>query len=204
MVVLKSIPEKAFGNAFSSLKEFASRRKAYFIVAALLLVAWYVFREGLGSIAVISVLFVVAAVSTMYKRYFRVPPALELMTFTTVIVTMKYGLLIGLMYGALVQLTSEIMHGAIDAQIIIFVPSRALLALATWMGMHLFGITDLFKLGIIAIIAYNLMVQPVSWFLGDVQLKTKTIFYSIFYTTFNFAIFSILSGPATFLLGLPH
>lgn len=199
---MKTVIQSAFGKAFSLATEFLAKRKAYVFIAAIAIITLYIFRSGLSAVLTISVLFALSAVSTLYKRYFRVPPAFELMTFSTVIVTAKYGFLAGFIFGMIAQLTSEVLHGAIDAQIIIFVPSRALLALATWIGINLFGITDLFKLGIIAIIAYNMMVQPVSWFMGDVQLKTKTIFYSIFYTVFNLVIFSILSRPAAFILGL--
>ncbi|MBI2575245.1 hypothetical protein HYV82_05165 [Candidatus Woesearchaeota archaeon] len=202
MVVLKTELPSAFGNVVSRAAELIAKRKAYVFIAALVIALLYIFRSGFAAVLTISVLFALSAVSTLYKRYFRVPPAFELMTFSVVVVTAKYGFLAGFIFGLIAQLTSEALHGAIDAQIIIFVPARALLALATWMGINLFGITDLFKLGIIAIIAYNLMVQPVSWFIGDVQLKTKTIFYSIFYTVFNLVIFSTLSKPAAFLLGL--
>lgn len=202
MVELKTVIQSAFGNAFSRAAEIIAKRKAYIFVAAIVIIVLYIFRSGLSAVLTISILFALSAVSTLYKRYFRVPPAFELMTFSTVIVTAKYGFLAGFIFGMIAQLTSEVLHGAIDAQIIIFIPSRALLALATWIGINLFGITDLFKLGIIAIIAYNMMVQPVSWFMGDVQLKTKTIFYSIFYTVFNLVIFSVLSRPAAFILGL--
>ncbi len=199
---MKTVLQSAFGNAVSRATEFTAKRKAYVFIAALVIALLYIFRSGFAAMLTLAALFALSAVSTLYKRYFRVPPAFELMTFSTVVVTAKYGFLAGFIFGMIAQLTSEVLHGAIDAQIIIFVPARALLALATWVGINLFGITDLFKLGIIAIIAYNLMVQPVSWFIGDVQLKTKTIFYSIFYTVFNLVIFSTLSKPAAFLLGL--
>ncbi|MBI2133708.1 hypothetical protein HYU11_03435 [Candidatus Woesearchaeota archaeon] len=196
----------SIGRAINSVWVIANEYKNYILLVVGLLAAAYflgISFQSVKSLVVVSVLFVIGAFSTFYKRYFRAPPAFELMTFTTVVVTINYGFLAGLIYGALVQLSSEVLSGAIDAQIIIFVPARALLAAWVWFGMHVLGISSLFWLGMLAIVAYNLMVQPISFFVGDVQLKAKTIYYTIAYSLFNFFIFSVLSRYVAAIMGIP-
>ncbi|MBI4438707.1 hypothetical protein HY640_02135 [Candidatus Woesearchaeota archaeon] len=178
-------------------------KKQYFFFSVIALILAYVFGlsvELLEGMAVISVLFFLASISIIYKRYFRAPPAFELMTFGTVVVTAKYGLIVGMFFGALSQIVAEIVSGAIDAQIVIFVPARTMLAVWTSIAVNIFVIKDVFILGMIAIAAYNLMVQPISFIMGDAQLKAKTIYYTIVYTIANFFVFSILSGPVSTLL----
>ncbi len=200
-MVLRSSIKKIVDTAFLNAKKY----KTYILLIAFLIglgIVLGVSFQSIQTLLIIAIFFAVGAFSTMYKRYFRAPPAFELMTFTTVVVTMKYGLGAGLIYGTLVQIASEVLHGAIDAQIVIFVPARALLAVWTWVAMTVFGVTSVFWMGMIAIVAYNLMAQPISFFMGDVQLKAKTIYYTIFYSIANFFIFSIFSKPIAFLLGL--
>lgn len=202
---MRNALKTGLGRLITLLWGFLKQKRKYALIAIFLIAIGYIFGVSLESIEamlIIGILFVLASVSTMYKRLFRAPPALELMTFTTVIVTMKYGLVAGLIFGALSQLVSEILSGAIDAQIVIFIPARALISVWIWASMSLFGVNDLFTLGMIAIVFYNLTVQPISFFIGDVQLKAKTIYYTIGYTTLNIFIFAFLSRPVSALLGL--
>lgn len=189
------------GEAVNRLWAVLLRQKI--LIFAFLGVVIAAYTLGFSSIAdavLIIVLFLVAAFSTFYKRYFRAPPAFELMTFSVVLMTVKFGLVAGFVFGAIVQVASEAAHGAIDAQIVIFVPARAALSIWTWVAMSLFNVTDFFTLGMIAVVGYNLMVQPISWFMGDMQLRAKTVYYTLFYTVCNFFVFSILSGPVQYLL----
>lgn len=189
------------GEAVNTLWAVLLRQKI--LIFAFLGVVIAAYTLGFSSIAdavLIIVLFLVAAFSTFYKRYFRAPPAFELMTFSVVLMTVKFGLVAGFVFGAIVQVASEAAHGAIDAQIVIFVPARAALSIWTWVAMSLFNVTDFFTLGMIAVVGYNLMVQPISWFMGDMQLRAKTVYYTLFYTVCNFFVFSILSGPVQYLL----
>lgn len=202
---MRTALKTGLGRLITLLWGFLKQKRKYALIAIFLIAIGYIFGISLESIEamlIIGILFVLASVSTMYKRLFRAPPALELMTFTTVIVTMKYGIVAGLIFGALSQLVSEILSGAIDAQIVIFIPARALISVWIWASMSLFGVNDLFTLGMIAIVFYNLTVQPISFFIGDVQLKAKTIYYTIGYTTLNIFIFAFLSRPVSALLGL--
>ncbi|MBI3033673.1 hypothetical protein HYY72_00760 [Candidatus Woesearchaeota archaeon] len=202
---MRNALKTGLGRLITLLWGFLKQKRKYALIAIFLIAIGYIFGVSLESIEamlIIGILFVLASVSTMYKRLFRAPPALELMTFTTVIVTMKYGLVAGLIFGALSQLVSEILSEAIDAQIVIFIPARALISVWIWASMSLFGVNDLFTLGMIAIVFYNLTVQPISFFIGDVQLKAKTIYYTIGYTTLNIFIFAFLSRPVSALLGL--
>ncbi len=203
MVVLKKALEKHYGKATTAIFSFIQKRKKWaFIIAGFLLAAYFlgISAADLSKMLIIIILLVVASFSTFYKRYFRAPPVFELMTFSTVFVTALYGLPTGLIFGAISQMASEALSGAVDAQIIIFVPARSMLALTTYIAINFFNVTDFFVLGLLAILAYNLMVQPISWFMGDMQLRAKTIYYTIFYTVCNFFIFKILSGPVNYLL----
>ncbi len=201
---MRGILRTGLGRKVMSLWSYALGKKNYAIMGVAVIFLLYIFGVSLESIEgliVISALFALSAFSTMYKRYFRAPPVFELMTISTIIVTVKYGILAGFIFGALSQIASEVLSGALDAQIIIFVPARAMLAVSTWVGLTAFQVQDVFVLGIIAIFSYNLMVQPISWIMGDMQLRAKTVYYTIGYTIINFFLFSILSGPANALLG---
>ncbi len=204
---MRKILKSPVGTAMFAVWNFCVKwkyRKYGLAILALALLGYAlgISFQSIEAVLIIGLLFVVASFSTMYKRYFRAPPVFELMTFGVVIVTARYGFTAGLLFGMLTQLASEIISGCIDAQIVIFVPARALLALWIWVAMHIFGVISIFWLGMIAIAAYNLMVQPISFFVGDMQLKAKTIYYTIGYSLCNFFIFSILSTPAAILLRL--
>ncbi len=202
---MRGILKTPIGTRIMAAWEYFRSKKNHLILTAVIVFILYILGislESLEAIFVIIILFIAASFSTIYKRYFRLPPIFELMTLGTVLVTMKYGFIAGFVFGAIAQVASEIINGTIDAQILIFTPARALLALWIVFGTGVLGIEGVFGIGLLCIFAYNLMVAPISFFVGDMQLKAKTIYYTIGYTIMNFFVFSLLSGPAALILGL--
>src|SRR3989338_7405119 len=113
-------------------------KKLVFGVVVLLVLA-FVFSSYVLPALIVLVLGVAASFSTSYNRFIRVPPAVELVTFTTVIVSIKYGPVVGAVYAAVVTLAAEIMTNALDVFIISFVPSRVAIALISGFVFSQFG-----------------------------------------------------------------
>ncbi len=134
-------------------------------------------------------LAVLGIFSTVYKRYLRVPPAFELITFGTVLVGAAYGPVAGGIFGALVTLIAEIFNAGIDAFIIAYVPSRALIGVLA----HFLAGMDIVMLGILMSFFYNILAQPLYIVFGDLEMKVKGISFIVPNLIINVFIFTILA-----------
>ncbi len=177
------------------------RNKRKVALIAALLVLLITFIDIVIPAAVVIALGVIASFSTSYKRVVRIPPAVELVTFTTVIVSLAYGPLVGVIYAAIVTVTAEIMTNALDLFIISFVPSRAVIALTAGFLFHQFN-GDILLTGAVSSILYNLLAQPFYLFMADTEMRVKSIFFIAFNIGSNFAIFAVLGKIAVKLLGI--
>ncbi len=177
------------------------RNKRYVALIAALLVLFIAFIDIAIPAAVVIALGVVASFSTSYKRFVRMPPAVELVTFTTIIVSLAYGPLVGVIYAATVTFTAEIMTNALDLFIISFVPSRAVIALTAGFFFHHFNGSILLT-GAVSSVLYNLLAQPFYLFMADVEMRAKSVFFILFNIGSNFAIFAVLGRIAVRLLGI--
>lgn len=177
------------------------RNKLKVLIAAVLLFLTISFSSIIVPTIVILTLGVIASFSTSYKRFIRIPPAVELITFTTVLVGLAYGPLVGAIYGAIVSFTAEIMTNALDIFILTFVPSRAVVGLAAGFAFDLFNGNILYT-GVALSIMYNLIAQPFYIFLADVEMRMKSFFFLFLNIGSNFIIFAVLGKLMVKLLGI--
>lgn len=167
------------------------RNKIAVLAVIVLLAVVISFSNVLVPAAVIIILGLIGSFSTSYKRIIRVPPAFELVTFTTVIVSLAYGPLVGVIFAAFVTITAEIMTNALDIFIISFVPSRMIIALtAGFMFMQFNG--NIILAGFASSVLYNFLAQPFYLFMADVEMRMKSIFFIFLNIGSNFIIFTVL------------
>jgi hypothetical protein len=177
------------------------RNKLKVTIAVVLLFLIISFSSIILPVVVILTLGVIASFSTSYKRFIRVPPAIELVTFTTVIVSLAYGPIVGALYGAIVSFTAEILTNALDIFILTFVPSRAAIGLMAGLFFSFFN-GNILLTGVALSIAYNLMAQPVYIFLADVEMRMKSFFFLFLNIGTNFIWFAVLGKLAVNAFGI--
>jgi len=180
---------------------FLWRNKRITTVVVVLALLIILFSEIIIPAAVIITLGIIASFSTSYKRFLRIPPAVELITFTTVIVALAYGPLIGAIYGAVVSFIAEILTNALDFFVITFVPSRAIMALVAGFFFNQFS-GNILITGFVCSVFYNLIAQPLYIFMADVEMRMKSFFFLFFNIGSNFVIFAVLGKIMVKLLGI--
>lgn len=191
----------AFRKGSDILLKLMWRNKLKIALIAVVVALIIVFIDVVVPALVVIGLGVIASFSTSYKRFIRVPPAVELVTFTTVMVSLAYGPLVGAIYGAVVTFTAEIMTNALDVFIISFVPSRAVIALTAGFFFQWFNGSVLLT-GVLSSILYNLIAQPFYLFMADVEMRLKSVFFIAFNIGSNFIIFAVLGNIVAKLLGI--
>lgn len=176
-----------------SLFKNALRRKQYFLLAIVAIALFVLFTEQITALIVISILGLAATFSTFYKRVFQAPPAFELMTLTIVAVAVFYGPLVGALYAIVVSITSEIAAQALDPFSITYIPPRIATAfVAPWLYDN--G-TSVALIGLLMSGLYNLLQQPVYWYLTDPEKRIKSIYFGSLNIPLNFLIFKFLGVP---------
>ena len=160
-----------------------------------------VFSRIVVPVFVVIILGVIASYSASYKRIFRVPPAFELVTFTTVIVALAYGPVVGAIYGAIVTLIAEIMTSALDVFIFSFVPSRAIVGLTAGFFFEVFNGSFVATV-VMASLMYNLMCQPMYLFMADLPMRMKALFFVSINIGLNFITVVLFGKFAIMLLNI--
>jgi len=181
------------------LLSFLSRYKREIAIIMVLLALIIFFIDIIIPAVVIITLGVISTFSTSYKRFIRMPPAFELITFTTVLVSLAYGPIVGAIYGAVVSFSAEIMTNALDVFIITFVPTRAIIGLTAGFLFDLFNGNILYT-GFAASIMYNVIAQPLYIFMADVEMRLKSTYFFFLNIGFNFIIFALLGKVMVSLL----
>ena len=169
--------------------------------AALLLSLAVIFARVIMPALAVIALGIIASFSTSYKRIIRIPPAIELVTFTTVIVSLAYGPVIGAIYAAVVSIAAEVMTNALDIFIISFVPGRIIIALTAGFFFDLFG-GSIIAAGIASTILYNAIAQPFYLFLADVEMRAKSLYFIFVNIGSNIVLFLLLGKVMASLLGI--
>ncbi len=182
------------------LKLFWRNKLKVALIAALLALLIFFGRIVIPALVIIA-LGVIASFSTSYKRFIRVPPAVELVTFTTVMVSLAYGPVVGAVYGAIVTFTAEVMTNALDIFIISFFPSRAVIALTAGFFFNQFN-GNILLTGVASSILYNLIAQPFYLFMADLEMRAKSVFFVLLNIGSNFAIFAVFGNFVAKLLGI--
>ena len=148
------------------------------------------FRNFIKDAIIIAALSLIAVFSTFYKRFMRAPPAIELVTFSTVMIGIGYGPVAGAVFGAVATLAAEILNSGVDAFIIGYIPARAIIGAVS----AFFPTANIVTLGLSMSVLYNALAQPLYAFQGDAELRMKLFAFVIINVPFNFLIFSFL-GP---------
>ncbi len=180
-----------------SVRAFATRnissllqRKRLLFGAAIGLLLILFFGNYIKDVVVLLILGTIAVLSTAYKRFMRVPPAVELVTFSTVMVGISYGPVTGAVFGAVVTLAAEIFNSGVDAFIIGYIPARAVVGAVS----SFFPAANIAYLGLSMSILYNLISQPLYALQSDAELRVKLLAFVIVNVSSNFIIFSLLGG----------
>ncbi len=176
-----------------SLFKLALRNKKYFFAAMASIVLIALFAEQIKALIIIGILGVAATFSTFYKRAFQAPPAFELITLTVVAVGIFYGPWVGALYAFVVSLTSEIASQALDPFSMTYIPPRIATAfVAPWLYHN--G-TSVAMIGFLMSLLYNLLQQPVYWYLTDPEKRIKSVYFGSLNIPLNFLIFKFLGVP---------
>jgi len=191
----------SFRKESDMLLGLLSQYKREIAISIVLLTLIFFFIDIIIPVVVIITLGIIGTFSTSYKRFIRMPPAFELITFTTVMVSLAYGPIVGALYGAIVSFTAEIMTNALDVFIITFVPTRAIIGLTAGFLFDMFNGNILYT-GFAASILYNVIAQPLYIFMADVEMRLKSTYFFFLNIGFNFIIFVVLGKFMVSLLGI--
>jgi hypothetical protein len=191
-IVKKQVPavvKKAYNWGLENKKSVA--------IAIIILVAAVVFTSQLRAIISVGILALAGSFAQIYKRALRVPPAVEFVTFGTVMVGYVYGPWAGAIFGAVVTLSAEVISSAVDAFIIGYVPSRAIIGFT---AAYMTGYSIVF-VGIAMTLLYNLLAQPLYLLQPDFELRMKVVAFVVVNIIFNILVFRMLAEPILFLMG---
>ncbi len=184
-----------------SVYSWISKRKAWIIAFAAVSAIFLAFGVPLKAILLIPPLFIAAVFSTFYKRIVRVPPAVELMSLTTVAVGMTHGPWAGAIFGATAALAAEIINSGIDAFIVGYVLGRAVMGALAGIAAALFPFASVAAIGMSLLVLFNFIAQSLYLMQGDPEAKIKTAVYVFLNLATNWLLFSYAGGPLLALLG---
>ncbi len=160
----------------------------FWTIAALMLLLF--FRNYLKDAVILLLLGFIAVFSTIYKRFMRVPPAIELVTFSTVMVGISHGPVAGAIFGAVTTIAAEVFNSGVDAFIIGYIPARAVVGAAS----AFFPGANIVWLGLWMSVLYNLIAQPLYALQSDAELRMKLLAFVVINISSNFIIFSLLGA----------
>ncbi|MBI2142620.1 hypothetical protein HYU15_04005 [Candidatus Woesearchaeota archaeon] len=161
--------------------------KAALMLTAMIVLLFFL-RVSLKMIAVVAVLGTAASLSTIYKRYIKLPSAIELVTFGTVMTSIAYGPFIGAVFGSVTTLISEIVSAAVDMNTFMYIISRAVIGIVAFyiQGMNIV------LLGIIGVVIFGIISTPLYILAGDFEAKWKAVYFLTINALFNLLVFSLL------------
>ncbi len=177
-------------DLFARLFYALLKHKAAIIVAFVSFLAILAFRSLIMNVFWLFILAFIGSFSTYYKRVTRVPPAIELITFGTVMSGIAFGPVVGAAFGIVVTLLAEILNSGLDFFIVGYVPARAAVGIAS----GVFSDAAIIPLGLSMSLLYNLIAQPLYAFQSDAELRFKLLVFVLVNVSFNFIAFSLF-GP---------
>ncbi len=136
------------------------------VAAIILLGTILVFGNSLKLIIIIGILTAAASLSTFYQNFFKSPVNFELIKFSTILVAVSYGAMLGIAVALVSTIISKIMSEKLDQTAISSIVAIVIIALAA----AAFRSTDIALLGIALVIAYHAMTVPVQLALGGSPL----------------------------------
>ncbi len=167
------------------------------IVFTLLAVLVLFYARQIASIISVILLLLLASFSTVYKKKMGMPlGGIELVTFGTVLTAVAFNPVIGLLFGIVSSLASEIISQNIGPLTWIYVLITGFLGLLAGYFSHL----DLLFLGVAFTVASLLLNQAIYLFIGDADVKTMTVVYIVSNLAFNVILFATIGGRVLALL----
>ncbi len=195
--VKESLKHPTIGNI---LKWLGSHKRYVFLgVVAMIILMFY--TSQVKAFIILAVFGVLSSTVTIYKRVIRMPPVFELISLTTVMVTLFYGPIIGIIYTIIVNLASEVMSGYPDVMTLTYLPSRTIQVIFVWFATTSFDMS-LVTMGIWSVVIFNLVQQPIFMFLTDAEQRLKSIYFIVLNIPINILLFKFLAEPLYALLQL--
>ncbi len=167
-----------------------NNRKLLLLLFSSLLLLFFFFSE-IKAIAVVALLAFIGAFGQVYKRYVRLTSAVEFVTFGTVIVSIAYGAVAGMLFALAVSFAAEVISGNIDAFMLVYLPVRVLSALFA----AVVPFSSIAAVGISTTAFINLLSQPIYLFQGDAELRLKGAAYLVINIFFNALLFNLIGSP---------
>ena len=164
---------------------FKYRRQVLIFLAAALLL--FFFFSEIKSIIVVILLALAGAFGQIYKKYVRLTSAVEFVTFGTVIVSVAYGWVAGILFALTVSFASEVISGNVDGFMLIYLPVRTLSAV--FAAFLPFG--SIFLTGMATVLFINLLSQPIYLMQSDAEIRIKGIIYLVVNVFFNALLFNL-------------
>ena len=156
------------------------------VVAAALLV---VFGKHIKDILLVSGLAFAASYSTIYKRTIRMPSAVELVTFGTIITGAAYGPGIGAAFGVLTTIASEIISSGVDVNTLFYAVSRGIAGGVAQLLIVHFGLSVI-MMGMIALVIFHVVSDAIYVISGGIEAVPKVLYFIVVNTLFNLLVFS--------------
>lgn len=172
---------------FQILYKYLMSKRWYILVLFVFVILFVAFTQEIIAIMFIAFYAFIGSFGQIYRRNFeQIPPSIEFVTFGTVMISAVYGMFIGILFGVIITLSSEIISGKIDVFVINYLAGRIVIAVAAAL---LAGLPVLW-LGLIMTVLYNIVAQLLYALQPDFELRAKLFFYLATNIPFNFIIFA--------------
>ena len=162
----------------------------YIIPASIAIWLYFFLGNTLKGVFVVGILAVLGSYSTIYKRSIKIPSAIELVTLGTVITSISYGPVAGAVFGVIITLASEIISSAIDIFTFVYMFARGVIGVVAFY----LAATNIVLLGILMVLLFNVICQPIYLLPGDIEIKIKGLYFFVINMIFNFIAFFLLGS----------
>ncbi|MCP3684864.1 MAG: hypothetical protein GY861_19550 [bacterium] len=181
-----------------TVKKFYSSNKilSLLFIALFVLLSIFFAKTVLAAIQLV-VLFFIASFSTAYRSKIGMPfIGVELVTFCTVLVSISYNPVIGILFGISTALASEIIAKSIGLSAWLYAIAMGVVGAFVGNFAHL----PILVVGMGATIFKLVISQSFHFVVGDMEMKSVSIFYIITSLIFNFIMFLSMGAKVLNLL----
>ncbi len=179
--------------------EFIKTHKKLVAAVLLLLFVFIAYTKTAVTLLILLLMAIPSIFITTYKRFVRLPPALELISLTTAMTTIFYGPVVGIIYTIIVNFAAEVASGHPDEMSLTYIPSRVVQVLFVHFAYG-WGLTGIVALGSWSVVVFNAVQQPIFMSLVDVEKRLKAIYFVMLNIPLNIIIFKIFGPPLFSLL----
>lgn len=179
--------------------EFIKTHKKLFSIVILASFLFITYKRTVVTLIILLLMAIPSIFITMYKRFVRLPPALELISLTAAMTTIFYGPVVGIIYTIVVNFASEVASGHPDEMSLTYIPSRVVQVLFVHFAYG-WGLTGIVALGVWSVVVFNAVQQPIFMALVDVEKRLKAIYFVMLNIPLNILIFKVFGPPLFSLL----